>query len=242
HAMQGRVDDGVAWLEGLNGNWGEANQIAHHLWWHLCIMLLEQGAYDRALALVTSKIRNPDSPLVKAMPGAPIDLQNVASLLMRLEMRGVDLGDHWNILAEICAGRIHDHGSPFSAAHDMMVLTGSGQFDLAAQLLDNMRAFAATGDASLVTAYRAAGIPLCEAILAYRRGEYERVIALISPVRHDLHLIGGSHAQRDLFYQIMLDAAHRAGRKELIPLFFDDIRRIGFDKVEQRTLYRDIAA
>ncbi len=242
HAMQGRVDDGVAWLEGLNGNWGEANQIAHHLWWHLCIMLLEQGAYDRALALVTSKIRNPESPLVKAMPGAPIDLQNVASLLMRLEMRGVDLGDHWNILAEICAGRIHDHGSPFSAAHDMMVLTGSGQFDLAAQLLDNMRAFAATGDASLVTAYRAAGIPLCEAILAYRRGEYERVIALISPVRHDLHLIGGSHAQRDLFYQIMLDAAHRAGRKELIPLFFDDIRRIGFDKVEQRTLYRDIAA
>ncbi|MBT7760278.1 MAG: hypothetical protein HN732_23305 [Rhodospirillaceae bacterium] len=242
HAMQGRVDDGVAWLEGLNGNWGEANQIAHHLWWHLCIMLLEQGAYDRALSMVTSKIRNPDSPLVKAMPGAPIDLQNVASLLMRLQLRGVDLGDHWNILAEICAGRVDDHGSPFSAAHDMLVLTGSGQFDLADRLLKNMRTFAATGDGSLVTAYRAAGIPLCEGVLAYRRGEYERAIALISPIRHDLHLIGGSHAQRDLFYQIMLDAAHRAGRKDLIPLFFDDIRRIGFDKVEQRTLYRDMAA
>jgi|TARA_B100002003_G_scaffold120826_1_gene111515 tetratricopeptide (TPR) repeat protein len=242
HAMQGRVDDGVAWLEGLNGNWGEANQIAHHLWWHLCIMLLEQGAHDRILALVTAQIRNPESPLVKAMPGAPIDLQNVASLLMRLQLRGVDLGDHWNVFAEICAGRITDHGSPFSAAHDMLVLTGSGQFDLADQLLQNMRAFAATGDGTLVTAYRAVGIPLCEAILAYRRGEYERAVALLSPIRHDLQLIGGSHAQRDLFYQIMLDAAHRAGRKDLIPLYFDDIRRIGFDKVEQRTLYRDMAA
>ena len=242
HAMQGRVDDGVAWLEGLNGNWGEANQIAHHLWWHLCIMLLEQGAHDRVKDLLTSRIRNPDSPLVKAMPGAPIDLQNVASMTMRLELRGVDVADSWGIFAEICAGRINDHGSPFSAAHDMLVLTGSGQFDLAETLLDNMRAFAATGDGSLVTAYRAAGIPLCEAILAYRRGEYEQAIALLSPVRHDLHLIGGSHAQRDLFYQILLDAAHRTGRRDLIPLYFDDIRRIGFDRVEQRTFYRDIAA
>ncbi len=242
HAMQHRVDDGVAWLEGLNGNWGEANQIGHHLWWHLCLMLLEQGAHDRTLALVTAQVRNPESPLVKAMPDATIDLQNVASLLMRLELRGVDLGGHWGILAEICAGRIDDHANPFSAAHDMMVLTGSGQYDLAARLLDNMRAAAATGDGSLVTAYRAAGIPLCEAILAYRRGEFERVVALISPVRHDLHLIGGSHAQRDVFFQILLDAAHRAGRGDLIPLYFDDIRRLGFHKVEQRSLYRDMAA
>jgi hypothetical protein len=241
HAMQGRVDDGVSWLEGLSGNWGEANQIGHHLWWHLCLMLLEQGAYDRALDLLTAQVRNPDSALVKAMPDATIDLQNVASLLMRLELRGVDLGDRWGILAEICAGRINDHANPFSAAHDMLVLTGSGQYNLAAQLLDNMRAFAATGDGSLVTAYRAAGIPLCEAILAYRRGEFERVVSLLSPVRHDLHLIGGSHAQRDLFFQILLDAAHRAGRRDLIPLYFDDIRRLGFDRVEQRTLYRDFA-
>ena len=242
YAMQGRIDDGAAWLEGLSGNWGEANQIGHHLWWHLCLMLLEQGDYDRALDLVTSQVRNPESPLVKSMPDATIDLQNVASLLIRLEMRGVDLGDRWSILAEICAGRIDDHANPFSGAHDMMVLTGSGQFDLAAKLLDSMRAFAATGDGSLVTAYRTAGIPLCEAILAHRRGEYERVIALLSPVRHDLHLIGGSHAQRDVFFQILLDAAHRTGRRDLIPLYFDDIRRLGFDKVEQRTLYRDMAA
>ncbi len=242
HAMQGRVDDGAAWLEGLSGNWGAANQIGHHLWWHLCLMLLEQGDNDRALDLVTAQVRNPTSPLVQAMPAATIDLQNVASLLLRLELRGVDVGDHWGILGEICAGRTDDHANPFSSAHDMMVLAATGQFQAADRLLDNIRDFAATAEGGLATAYRAAGIPLCEAMLAHRREDYDRVVALISPIRHDLPLIGGSHAQRDLFYQILADAAHRAGRGELIPLYFDDIRRLGFDHVAQRTLYRDMSA
>jgi len=69
-----------------------------------------------------------------------------------------------------------------------------------------------------------------------------RVIDLMAPVRHDMHLMGGSHAQRDIFYQMLIDAARRAGRDELIPLCFADINRIGFDLVDQRTLYRDAAA
>jgi hypothetical protein len=248
HAMQGRVADGVAWLEGLSGNWGQANQIGHHLWWHLCLMLLEDGAEDRALALLTAQVRNPNSPLVQAMPAATIDLQNVASLLLRLDLRGVDVGAHWNILAEICAGRINDCGNPFSSAHDMMVLAATGQFDLAEQLLENLRGFVAGGgnssgsDGSLVTAYSAAGIALCEAILAHRKQDYDQVVALLSPVRHDLAMVGGSHAQRDVFYQVLADGAHRAGRSELIPLLFDDIRRIGFQQVENRTVYRDMAS
>ncbi|MBT3332339.1 MAG: tetratricopeptide repeat protein [Rhodospirillaceae bacterium] len=246
HAMQGRVGDGVAWLEGLSGNWGAANQIGHHLWWHLCIMLLEQGDHDRILDLLTAQVRNPNSPLVQAMPDATIDLQNVASLVMRLDLRGVDVTQQWGILAGICAGRVGDCANPFSSAHDMMVLAATGQFDLAEQLMDGIRAFAATqgpgAAGSLVTAYRAAGVPLCEAVLAHRRGEYDRVIELMSPIRHDLHLVGGSHAQRDVFFQILLDAAHRGGRDDLIPQYFDDIRRLGFDLVEQRTFYRDLAA
>ena len=128
----------------------------------------------------------------------------------------------------------------------MMVLAATGQFDLAEKLLAGARAFAATqgtgAAGSLITAYRAAGVPLCEAILAHRKGEYDRVIDLISPIRHDLHLVGGSHAQRDIFFQVLLDAAHRGGRADLIPLYFDDIRRLGFDLVEQRTFYRDMVA
>ena len=240
--MQGRIDDGVAWLEGLSGNWDDANQIGHHLWWHLCLFLLERGEHDRILDLLTTRIRNPDSALVKAVPDATIDLQNVASLLMRLDLRGVELGERWNIMADICADRIHNHANAFSNAHDMMVLAGSGRFERAEEMVGSMRDFAATGDGNLVTSYRAAGIAVCEAVLAHFRGEYARVIELMAPVRHDMHLFGGSHAQRDVFYQILIDAARREGRADLIPLYFADIDRIGFDAVDQRTLYRDAAA
>ncbi len=240
--MQGRIDDGTDWLEGLSGNWAEANQIGHHLWWHLCLFLLERGEHERILELFDTRIRNPESPLVKAAPDATIDLQNVASLLMRLELRGVDIGDRWNVMADVCAGRVHDHGNAFSNAHDIMVLAGCGRFDQAEELIGSARAFAASDETgSLVTSYRAAGVAVCEAVLAHRRRDWGHVIELMAPVRHDLHLIGGSHAQRDIFYQMLIDAARRAGRADLIGLYFDDIRRIGFDLVDQRTLYRDAA-
>ena len=67
--MQGRNDEGIAWLEGLSPNWHAANQLRHHLWWHLCLFLLECTQHERILTLLTTEIRNPDSPLVKANSG-----------------------------------------------------------------------------------------------------------------------------------------------------------------------------
>jgi hypothetical protein len=242
--MQGRVPEGAYWLEELSGNWGEANQLRHHLWWHLCLFLLERGEHERILELLTSQIRNPDSALVKAVPDATIDLQNVASLLLRLELRGVDVSGQWDAIADICAGRIHDHANAFTNAHDMMVLAATERFAEAEELLRSVRACVAEGhgNGNLVGSYRSAGIAVCDAVLAHRKGEHQRVLDVLSPVRHDLHLIGGSHAQRDVFYQLLLDSAHRLGRADLVSLYLNDVRRIGFENVQQRTLYADMAS
>lgn len=240
--MQGRIEEGVAWLESLSGNWAQANQIRHHLWWHLCLFLLERGEHDRILHLLATEIRNPDSPLVQAVPDATIDLQNFASLLLRLELRGVDVGERWHELAAICAGRVDNQGNAFSNAHDMMVLAATGQFEQAEALMQSMRDFVTDRDGNLAGSYRSAGIAICAAVLAHRRADYARVVELLSPVRHDLTLVGGSHAQRDLFYQLLVDAAHREERADLIPLFMSDITRLGFERTGERTLYKRIAA
>ena len=239
--MQGRVPEGAAWLEGLSSNWGAANQLKHHLWWHLCLFLLEQGAHERILHLLTAEIRNPDSPLVQAVPDATIDLQNVASLLLRLELRGVDVSGQWDAIAEICAGRIHDHANAFSNAHDMIVLGATGQFDKADELLASMKAHAAEGTGAVAQSYRCAGIGVCEAVLAHRRNDHRRVVETLSPVRHDMRLIGGSHAQRDLFYQLLVDSSRRLGDSERVALYLNDVKRIGFERVDDRSLYRDVA-
>jgi len=237
--MQGHYDEGIAWLEGLSPNWDAANQLRHHLWWHLCLFLLESNQHERILRLLTTEVRNPDSSLVKAAPNATIDIQNVASMLLRLELRGVDVCDHWLVLADICANRAHDHTNAFSNLHDMMVLATTGQFDKAEELLQSLEEFTESGEGSLVASYRVAGIAACRAILAHRRKEYRQVIDVLSPVRHDLSLLGGSHTQRDVLYQVLIDASRRIGRGDLISIYLNDVRRIGFDKVDGRTLYRD---
>ena len=239
--MQGRVEEGADFMEALSGNWANANQIAHHNWWHLCLFLLERGEYERILELLDTKVRNPDSPLVKAMPDATIDLQNVASLLKRLELRGVDVGKRWDTIAEICAGRIADHANPFSSAHDAMVLAAVDRYDLVESLVEDMQRFG-DGHGVVGAVTRTIGAPVAAAMAAHRRREYDRVIDLMWPIRRDLHQIGGSHAQRDIFFQVLVDAAMRAGRKTEARLLLDDIAAIGFERVTERSLYSDAAA
>lgn len=241
YVMQGRVDDGIAFMEPLTGNWAASNQIAHHCWWHLCLFLLEKGDYDRILHLLDTQVRNPESPLVKAMPDATIDLQNVASLLKRLELRGVDVGDRWHTIAEICADRISDHANPFSSAHDAMTLAAVGRYDLVDQLAASMKGQgAAQGVVGAVT--QTLGVPVVEAMAAHQKGDYGRAVDLLWPVRRDLNQIGGSHAQRDIFFQVLVDAAVKAGRDTQAAILMDDIASIGFEQVSERSLYRDAAA
>jgi len=42
------------------------------------------------------------------------------------------------------------------------------------------------------------------------------VVAQLAPVRKELYRLGGSHAQRDLFTLILMDAAGRTGKRELL--------------------------
>ena len=240
--MQGRAEEGIEWLEGLCGSWDEANQIKHHNWWHLCLFLLEKGEHERILHLLDTQVRNPESPLVQAVPDATIDIQNVASLLMRLELRGVDVGGRWQSIADICAGRIHDHANPFTSAHDAMVLSAAGKFEMVSQLADNMRAHGLATASAVSNANRVLGVPLVEAMTAHRKREYTRVVDLLWPVRRGIYQVGGSHAQRDIFFQVLVHATMQAGRRQQRAILLADIAGIGFEKVCARTLYKDAAA
>ncbi len=239
--MQGRIREGREWMENLSGNWSKANQIGHHCWWHLCLFLLESAEHEQILDLLLSQIRNPDSPLVKAVPDATIDIQNVASLLKRLELRGIDVGDRWQVISEISSQRIGDHANPFSSAHDAMALAAVDDFESLTALTKSMSEKGARHGA-VGHATKTLGIPLVNAMVAHRLGNYDTVIDLLWPIRKDLYQVGGSHAQRDIFFQVMVDSAMRADRRSQLSVLLDDISQIGFDHVQERTLYRDAAA
>ena len=238
--MKGEMQQGADWLETLSPHWRYGNQMQHHLWWHICLFLLELGERDRVVDLLTAEIRNPDSSLVRVAPAAPIDISNVASLLLRLELLGVDVADQWEVLGSICAGRVHNHDNAFANVHDMMVLAATGRFDSAQELLDSMRSRYQDGLGSVALSYNDAGIPACEAVLAHRHRNYGEVLSRLMPVRHDLPLMGASHAQRDVFYQLLVHAADQEGQGRLRAELLREVEQIGFREVAGRVAYQQL--
>ena len=240
--MQGRYEEGVAWLDGLKDNWADANQMSLHLWWHRCLFHLELGEVEDVISIYDDWVRNRDLPLLQAMPDLYIDMQNGASLLLRLELGCIDVGSRWDELFELTLDRLEDHSNPFTSAHFAAILAAAGRFEHADALIASMRAFAIADRGTLGPRYWAAGIPAAEAAIAHRKGEYQRVADLLMPVRHQLWQMGGSHAQRDLFFLLLADAVKKLGRTDLLAIVLHDVAWIGIIEPASRVGYRGAAA
>ena len=213
--MQGRQEEGIAWLAGLEPHWSQINNFVHHLWWHRAMFHLERREFDTVLELYDKRFRNLSSPLVVKMPDLYIDIQNAASMLFRLERQGVDVGNRWREIADLAEARIGDCLSAFTLPHWMMALAAAQRDAAARRLLDAMREYGACG-ATTAGIVRDTALPLCEAVLAHRRGEHGRVLELISPLLENLRYLGGSHAQQDVLLQLYLDAALKSGKSDRV--------------------------
>jgi hypothetical protein len=62
------------------------------------------------------------------------------------------------------------------------------------------------------------------------------------PARRNLWQMGGSHAQRDLFIQLLIDAAVKTERADILALLLEELDAIGFDHVAERSSYADAVA
>ena len=203
--MQGRAPEGIAWVRENEAHWeNKVHNFRHHLWWHQGLFHLALDEVDAVLDLYDNRFR------VDNASDDVLDIANAASMLLRLHFRGVDAGGRWEELAGHSAGRIADGIFPFFDAHYMTALAMAGDDDSVRSHLDAMsgRSEEATADA----VYDEVGRPLCEAIAAFGAGEPDRCFDLLEPVRYELYRLGGSHAQRDVFMQLLIAAAKQAGR------------------------------
>jgi hypothetical protein len=116
-----------------------------------------------------------------------------------------------------------------------------GEFAAIDTLIASMHA-AGAEHGTVGHATTALGIPLVKAMAAHRKHKYDKVIELLWPVRRDLYQVGGSHAQRDVFYQVLVDAAMRANKVDLLSVLMNDISSIGFARIPERSLYCEATA
>lgn len=206
--MQDRRRDGIAWLGELEPHWSVANNFRFHLGWHLALFHLELEQYDEVLRLYDTKFRAEPSEEY-------LDVCNATSMLWRLEERGVEVGERWKELAEISATRIGGHGLVFPDMHFMLALEAAGDTLNGDGMLRSLEQAGGEAGVTQARVIEDVGLALARAIAAWYRDDYHGVVEHLLPIRYSLPDIGGSHAQRDLFQQILIAAALRAPRPAL---------------------------
>lgn len=203
--MEGRLNDGIDWIASLAPQWSQCTNFALHLKWHEGLYHLELEQYGRVLSLYDREVRAESTDEY-------LDVANAVSLLWRLEQAGVDVGTRWRELAARATSHIDDHALVFVDLHYLMALVAVGDEKAVAEFLASCERFAAGKEGTEAEVMADVGLPLARAVVAHREGRYASVVDELMPVRRRIRRIGASHAQRDLFHQLLIDAAWRGGR------------------------------
>ena len=209
HVMetQGRLEEGIAWMESLADTWEHCNSMLYtHNWWHVALYYLEQGKTAQVLTLYDTHIWG------RACKASSKDQVGAISLLLRLELQGVEVGARWQRLGNYVIARIHEHALPFQDLHYVYALARAGQAELLTEMLSSMQAYAKTTNSYTQQTWAEIAIPAARGMAAHAIADWPTVVAILGSILPQLHRIGGSHAQRDLFEQVYLDAWLRADR------------------------------
>ncbi len=211
--MQGRFDEGSAWLRQHQPAWAEGNGFAVHLWWHKALFRLEALDVAGVLRLLDNHFSG---------DALQITLQRLdaASLLWRLHLLGHDVSA---VAAALLAGWPLDEADaglfPFNDLHAVLAMGAAGDVARAegwvaavAQRLLHNGADAARHAPQVA---RDVALPLMRGVLALLRGDAGAAAEQLYGARALAWRCGGSHAQRDLVDQTLLAAAAQGGHDAL---------------------------
>jgi tetratricopeptide (TPR) repeat protein len=207
HVMltQGRHAEGVAFMAQASGHWaGLTSFMRTHNWWHLALFHIELGDTNAALALYDEEVWGVDKDYSQDQVGA-------VSLLARLELAGLDVGERWQDLATHLGARTADHVQPFLDLQYLYGLARAGRPE-ADRLLVGIERFAAQAAQPRRRTWQRVVVPAALGLLAHARGQWAQAVDGLATALPRLAAIGGSHAQRELFEQIYLDALARDGQ------------------------------
>jgi tetratricopeptide (TPR) repeat protein len=200
----GDVEGGAAYLEGWLPDYERASPLHCHLSWHLALFELARGRRDEALRVYEDSIA----------PGASIapplnTLSDSAAFLWRLALYGDPAArERWAPVGDFAAQAFPRPGFTFADIHCALAYAGHGDTAALARLVESFREADRAGrlPAGPVAAAMAEGLG------AFAAGNYEDAIRLIEPVAGEVIRLGGSHAQRDVFEETLIQAYLRTDR------------------------------
>ncbi len=225
HDMRAEPAAGIALIENHKSAWDQSNNFRYHVWWHKALLYMDQGKTDIALALYDNQIRADKTDDYR-------DIANATSLLMRLELEGMDIGTRWEELGALAENRINDGCLVFADLHYQLALAGADKEDARTAITAR---FARDARQKGDMAERVAnpGLTALAGLNAFSEGRYGDAFVQLANARPKMQSIGGSHAQRDVFERMTIDAGLRAGH-------FDDVEQILHERLALRAGHEDL--
>jgi tetratricopeptide (TPR) repeat protein len=195
----GRVAEGVEFLAEAQKTWVDLNSFMYtHNWWHKALFHISQGDEQAVFDAY-------DQHVWGVEPDYSQDQVNAISLLARMEVAGMDVGARWEDVASHMKGRARDTIQPFLTLQYLYGLARAERAE-ADELMRAVEEKAATSTTFDRVVWQEVALPGARGVLAHARGDYAGAAKWLGLANPRMIEIGGSHAQRDLFGQLLLDA------------------------------------
>jgi tetratricopeptide (TPR) repeat protein len=215
------TDAGAAFLDDWMAGYDRRAHFHCHLAWHQAMFALHAGRYARALELFERDIVGAASQRSTMTDGT--------ALLWRIKLDGAhDRPLPWRVLADI-AGRVSRPGYLFGEVHAALAYAACRDEAALGALMDSLRSLHAKGNPIAATVV----LPIVQGIAAFAAADYAGALAHLEAVESEMHRIGGSHAQWELFEETMVVCYLELGR-------FDDALRLVRRRIARRASPRDL--
>lgn len=214
------TDGGAEFLEQWLATYDPRAPFHCHLAWHLAMFELHRGRYARALQIFERDIVGAVNPRLAMIDGA--------ALLWRFRLDGqADAPAHWRSLADLAA-RVSRPGFVFGEIHAALAYAACADEAALTTLIDGLRRLDAAGHPIA----GAVALPLVHGIAAFMAGDHAGALRHLEPVATEIHRIGGSHAQWELFEETMVACYLTLER-------YDDAARLVRRRLQRRASPRD---
>ncbi|MDX2098367.1 MAG: tetratricopeptide repeat protein [Leptolyngbyaceae cyanobacterium bins.59] len=202
---QGRFVEGIEWMEQHSDTWEQCNTMLYtHNWWHLALYYLSLGDTQTVLNLYDHRVWG------RADKRSPKDQVGAIATLLRLELRGVDVGDRWQSLVPYLESRLHEHALAFQDLHYLYALARADRWNWVSEMLQSWQTHLTVLKPSLRKIWTEITFPTARGLIAHAQGNWSAAVSLLKPVLPQLHQVGGSITQRKLFGQVYEQARQQS--------------------------------
>ena len=200
----GRVREGADFLAEASRTWVDLNSFMYtHNWWHRALFSISLGDNQAVFDAYDRHVWGQEKTYSQDQVGA-------VSLLARMEIAGLDVGNRWEDVADHLKVRAKDTVQPFLAIQYLYGLARAERAE-ADELMAAVEGRARDTRWFDRAVWADVALPACRGVLAHARGRHAEAVRWLAAAQPRLFELGGSHAQRDLFGQILLDANLKAG-------------------------------